>query len=171
MKKAIVVILVIVLIVVVGVLLFNTNVEVEYVPEAEIEDVDLRKTMVALYFQNAQTKELQKETRLIDSKELLLDPYAELLNMLIDGPQSDFLAKTIPEGTKMLGVELVGGVLQVNFSKEFVDKASQDENEKKNCMDSITKTLMELNEVTNVKFLVEGQEIEQEESLEVEPEN
>ncbi len=38
-------------------------------------------------------------------------------------------------------------------------------------MDSITKTLMELNEVTNVKFLVEGQEIEQEESLEVEPEN
>ena len=78
MKKAIVVILVIVLIVVVGVLLFNTNVEVEYVPEAEIEDVDLRKTMVALYFQNAQTKELQKEPRLIDSKELLLDPYAEL---------------------------------------------------------------------------------------------
>lgn len=159
MKKAIIIILVVVVIMIVGVLLFHTNVEVEYVPEVEIEDVDLRKTMITLYFQNAQTKELQKETRLIDSKELLLEPYAELINMLINGPQSDFLAKTIPEGTRLLGAELVGGVLQVNFSKEFVDKAAQDEAENRNCMDSITKTMLELNEVADVKFLVEGQEI------------
>ena len=75
MKKWIVVVLVILTVLICGILIFNTNVEVEYVPETEIEEVDLRKTMVTLYFQNAENKELQKESRLIDSKDLLLDPY------------------------------------------------------------------------------------------------
>lgn len=160
MKKGVIVALVVLIALMMGIFLFNANVEVEYVPEAEIEEVDMRKTMVALYFQNAETRELQKETRLIDSKELLLEPYEELLKMLINGPESDFLAKTIPEGTRILGVELVGDVLQVNVSKEFVENRPQDENEQRNCVNSIVNTLTELNEVSAVKFLIEGQEAE-----------
>ncbi len=158
MKKWIVIILVILAVLICGILLFNTNVEVEYVPETEIEEVDLRKTMITLYFQNAENKELQKESRLIDSKELLLDPYAELLNMLVEGPQSDFLKKTIPEGTKLLGVELMGNCLQINFSNEFIDNASSDENERKNCVYSIVNTVTELNEVNSIKILINGKE-------------
>ncbi len=158
MKKWIVIILVILAVLICGILLFNTNVEVEYVPETEIEEVDLRKTMITLYFQNAENKELQKESRLIDSKELLLDPYAELLNMLVEGPQSDFLKKTIPEGTKLLGVELIGNCLQINFSNEFIDNASSDENERKNCVYSIVNTVTELNEVNSIKILINGKE-------------
>lgn len=159
MKKVIVIILVILTLLICGVLLFNTNVEVEYVPENEIEDVDLRKTMVTLYFQSADNKELQKESRLIDSKDLLLDPYSELINMLINGPESDFLAKTVPEGTKLLSVELVGNVLNVNLSQEFIENASQDENEKKNYVYSIVNTVTELNEVSCVKFLINGEQV------------
>lgn len=158
MKKWIVIVLVILAVLICGILLFNTNVEVEYVPETEIEEVDLRKTMITLYFQNAENTELQKESRLIDSKDLLLDPYAELLNMLIEGPQSDFLKKTIPEGTKLLNVELVGNCLQVNLSKEFIENAPNDENERKNCVYSIVNTVTELNEVTSVKILINGEE-------------
>lgn len=158
MKKWIVIILVILAVLICGILVFNMNVEVEYVPETEIEEVDLRKTMVTLYFQNKENKELQKESRLIDSKDLLLDPYAELLNMLITGPESEFLQKTVPEGTKLLGVELVGECLNINLSKEFIDNASQDECDRKNYIYSIVNTVTELNEVNSVKILIEGQE-------------
>ena len=158
MKKWIVIVLVILAVLICGILLFNTNVEVEYVPETEIGEVDLRKTMITLYFQNSENKELQKESRLIDSKDLLLDPYAELLNMLIEGPQSDFLQKTIPEGTKLLQVELVGNCLQINFSKEFIENSAKEEIDRKNCVYSIVNTLTELNEVSSVKILIEGEE-------------
>lgn len=158
MKKWVSIIVVIVVILVSGVLLFNSNIEVEYVPETEIGEVDLRKTMVTLYFQSAGNKELQRETRLIDSKDLLLEPYRELLNMLINGPESETLQKTIPEGTKLLGVELIGNCLQVNLSKEFISNASQDQREKNNYIYSIVNTLTELNEVSSVKILIEGKE-------------
>lgn len=158
MKKWIVIILVVLVVIICAILLFNTNVEVEYVPEAELEEVDLRKTMVTLFFENSENKELQKETRLIDSKELLLDPYSELLNMLIEGPESDSLQKVIPEGTKVLNVELIGNCLNINFSAEFVENASQDENDKKNCVYSIVNTMTELNEVNSVKILINGEE-------------
>lgn len=158
MKKWLVIILVILVVLICGILLFNTNVEVEYVPETEIGEVDLRKTMITLYFQNAENKDLQKESRLIDSKDLLLDPYAELLNMLIAGPESDFLQKTIPDGTKLLRVELVGNCLQINFSNEFIENASKDEKDRRNCIDSIVNTVTELNEVNSVKILINGEE-------------
>lgn len=158
MKKWIVMVLVILTVLICGILLFNANVEVEYVPETEIEEVDLRKTMISLYFQNAENKELQKESRLIDSKDLLLDPYAELVNMLIEGPESDFLQKTLPEGTKLLGAELMGECLQINLSKEFIDNAPQDEKDKTNCVYSIVNTVTELNEVNSVKILINGEE-------------
>lgn len=159
MKKWITIVLVILTVLIVSVLIFNSNIEVEYVPETEIAEVDLRKTMITLYFQNKENKELQKETRLIDSKELLIEPYTELINMLIQGPESEFLQKTVPEGTKLLGVERVGECLKINFSKEFVDNASTDENDRKNYIYSMVNTLTELNEINSIKILIEGQEV------------
>ena len=158
MKKVLIIILVILFVLICGILVFNANVEVEYVPETEIADVDLRKTMINLYFQNSENKELQKESRLIDSKDLLIDPYTELLKMLINGPESDFLQKTIPEGTTLLGAEMVGDCLNINFSNDFIDKAPTDENERKNIVYSIVNTMTELNEVNSIKILINGEE-------------
>ena len=158
MKKVLIIILVILFVLICGILVFNANVEVEYVPETEIADVDLRKTMISLYFQNSENKELQKESRLIDSKDLLIDPYTELLKMLINGPESDFLQKTIPEGTTLLGAEMVGDCLNINFSNDFIDKAPTDENERKNIVYSIVNTMTELNEVNSIKILINGEE-------------
>ena len=158
MKKWITIILVILGILICSVLIFNANVEVEYVPESEIEDVDLRKTMVTLYFENSENKELQKESRLVDSKILLNSPYEELINMLIEGPASSFLQKTVPEGTNLISTELEGDCLHINFSKNFVDNASSDEKERENAIYSVVNTVCELNEVNSVKILIEGEE-------------
>lgn len=158
MKKWIVVILVILGILICSVLIFNANVEVEYVPESEIEDVDLRKTMVTLYFENSENKELQKESRLIDSKILVNSPYEVLIKMLIEGPASSFLQKTLPEGTKIFGTELKGDCLYVDLSKEFVDNCSGDEKERENSIYAIVNTVCELNEVNSVKILIESEE-------------
>lgn len=158
MKKWLVVIVVILGVMICSVLIFNANVEVEYVPEREMEDIDLRKTMVTLYFQNSENKELQKESRLIDSKVLLNSPYDELIKMLIEGPVSSFLHKTLPEGTKLLGTELKGDCLYINFSKEFVDNCLGNEKGRENAIYSIVNTVCELNEVNCVKFLIEGEE-------------
>ena len=88
MQKWIILVVVCIIIIIGAVVALNCNVENEYVPEAEIEDKELRKTMVSLYFQDKISKELVKETRLIDSKNLLREPYQELLNMLIRGPEN-----------------------------------------------------------------------------------
>ena len=158
MKKWIVVILVILTILICSVLIFNTNVEVEYVPESEIENVDLRKTMVTLYFENSENKELQKESRLVDSKILLNSPYEELINMLIEGPASSFLQKTVPDGTVLFSTEMKGECLYINLSKAFVDNCSAEKKDRENAIYSIVNTVCELNEVNSVKILIEGEE-------------
>ena len=60
------------------------DVETEYTPEGEIEEEEFRKTLVTLYFKNKETGEISSETKLIDSKELLLEPYSTLIQLLKD---------------------------------------------------------------------------------------
>ena len=56
--------------------------EMELVPEEEISETDLRNTIITLYFENDENGEMQTEARLIDSKDLLNDPYSYLVNLL-----------------------------------------------------------------------------------------
>ena len=83
MQKWIILVTVSLILILGVVVVINCNIETEYVPETEIADKELRKTMVNLYFQDKTSKELVKESRLIDSKNLLREPYKELLNMLM----------------------------------------------------------------------------------------
>lgn len=151
---------VVLLMIIVGVVFLckNVSVETEYTPETEIEDTDYRNTAVSLYFENKDTKELQIETKLIDSKELLKNPYNTLINFLIQGPSSDSLNATIPNGTKLIGAVLEGDTLVVNLSKEFLENAREDLEGKINSIYSIVNTVTELKEVSSVKFLIEGEE-------------
>ena len=51
-----------------------------------------------------------------------------------------------------------GDCLYINFSKEFVDNCSNEEQERMNIIYSVVNTVCELNEVNSVKFLIEGEE-------------
>ena len=159
MQKWIILVVVCIIVILGGFVIFNSNIETEYTPEEEIREEELRNTLVSLYFEEKNTKELVKETRLIDSKRLLKNPYEELINMLIEGPQNNNYERIIPENTILLDATLVGNCVVINFSKEFVNE-HLDIDKKNNLVNSILKTLSELTEVNTIKIMVEGNEFD-----------
>ena len=156
MQKWIILSIVVAIIVGVIVIMSNVNIETEYIPETEISETDLRKTIVTLYFQNKETKEMVKETRLIDSKELLLNPYEKMIEMLLTGPESADNENAIPQGTKLLKTSLENGVLIVTVSQEFLGNQT-DENSINKSIEEISLTLRQFTEVTSVNVIVEGE--------------
>ncbi|MBR3614446.1 MAG: GerMN domain-containing protein [Clostridia bacterium] len=155
-----IILLIIAVIAIIGIfIVLNVNIETEYVPESEVSETEFRNTIVTLYFQDGETKELVKENRLIDSKNLLKDPYKELLNLLMTGPENEGYKKCIPDGTEIIDVAYENETVIINFSKEFVENNGE-EKQKYNSVYSIVNTLTELNEVSKIKFIVDGKEID-----------
>lgn len=130
----------------------------EYIPEEEINDEQLRQTIVSLYFQNKETKELAPEARMVDIKELINNPYELLFNLLVEGPKNEKYERVIPEGTKVLKCYMEDDCLVLDLSKEILNYNKEDENAKKTLIKSIVNTLTELTEVNKIKILVEGEE-------------
>ena len=153
-------ILIIVILALIVILARNTDISQvdEYIPEQEITEEGLRQTAVNLYFQNKETKELDKEARMIDSKILLKEPYKELILLLIEGPKNEKLEGTIPKETKINNVSLENGIVKIDFSKEFVENHIDDVLTKENTVKSIVNTLTELTEVNGIKILIDGDE-------------
>ena len=77
------------------------NVENETViePEQEISEEQMRQTSVILYFEDKESFELVKEERKVDVKNLLDNPYMYIVNLLINGTESQNLQNPMPEGT------------------------------------------------------------------------
>lgn len=130
--------------------------EVEYEPQEEISLEQERKTLVSLYFINKTSKEPQAEARLIDVKDLVKEPYITLINLLIEGPKNDNLEKIIPDGTVVNSASLKNDILVIDFNNSFIN-VSGEENEK-NVIKTIVKTLTELTEVNGIKILIDGEE-------------
>lgn len=151
--------IIIFLIVVLGVfIVLNIDIETEYVPETEVEETELRKTIVTLYFENINSGELSKETRMIDSKELLKNPYKTLLEMLFSGPENANYKNEIPSGTTILDTSFNNGCVTINLSKEFNENVTQEQINEARL--AIYKTLTELTEVNSIKILIDGCELE-----------
>lgn len=164
MNKKVLIIGAVILLIIGGVLLlFHKDrqeevVQSEITPQEEISEEQERKTMISLYFKDKETGELTKENQIIDAKILANNPYHELLQILIEGPKTENLVGTIPEGTKINSAEINGNIVYVDLSKEFINNHEGGlENEVKTIY-SIVDTLTELNEVTFVRILIDGQE-------------
>ena len=128
----------------------------EYIPQEEVTDEQMRKTMVSLYFYNNETGELETEARLIDAVDLLENPYTKLIQMLIDGPKSEKLKSLIPEDVKIIKTEINNGCVTADMSIEFLNH-TVDKDLKNKMIYSIVNTLTELTEVDSVKFLINGE--------------
>jgi len=135
----------------------NNNIIQEYTPAQEITDEQLRKTNIMLYFYDSINQKLVAEIRQIDSKELLENPEKKLIEYLIEGPKESELLKLIPEGTELINLELYNDILFINFSKEFILNENIDKNI---IIESILKTVTQLNEINEIKILIEGKELE-----------
>ena len=133
----------------------------EYTPEEEISEEQSRQTIVSLYFQNKETKELEPEARLVDIKEVLENPYNKIVNLLIEGPKDETKERLIPENTKLLSSQIQGDCLTLDFSSDFLNYDKTDEKTKENLINSIVNTLTQLNEVNSIKILIDGAENEE----------
>ena len=141
------------------------SIEDEYTPEEEIteEQSSTRDTVVTVYFPNKDTKKISPEARTVDVRNIVNNPYQELMNLLMEGPKSEKLEKIIPENTLLLGSNLENDVLTLNLSNEILNYkvTSNDEveisNAKENLISSIVNTMTELSEVGKVKIIIEGQ--------------
>lgn len=129
---------------------------IEYTPQEEISEEQMRQTMVSLYFKSGE--EIVPEARLIDVKELLENPYKEILEMLIEGPKNSSLEKTIPEGTKINKIQKQADILIIDFSEEFIKNHKNGEIQEKITVNSIVNTITELTEINGVKITINGEE-------------
>lgn len=130
----------------------------EYTPQEEISDEQFRNTVVKLYFKEASSNNLRVESKSVDAKELISNPYLTLINLLIQGPSDESLQSAIPQGTQVLNIYLSGDVIVLDLSHEFVDNHMGSAEAESATIYSIVNTLTELTEVNSVKFLIDGQE-------------
>ncbi len=158
MKKKITI--TIILIIIISILIIGTistevdkNVEniAEIQPEEEISDEEMRQTNVDLYFEDSTSRILVTEERKMDSKELIDNPYKKVLDMLIQGPESEKLTNPIPEGTKLNNAKYEKGILYVDLSSEFLNSNGT------NSIYSIVNTMTEFTEINGIKFTIDGE--------------
>lgn len=157
MQKWIILIIVIIICIIAVFIGMNTSIETEYIPESEIEEVELRKTIITLYFKDKVSGNIAEETRLIDSKTLLEEAHTELIKLLMIGPENENFEKILPEGISIIECNYQNNCVIINFSKELKN-ANLKEIDKENIKTSIYNTLTQLKEVDDIKILVEGEE-------------
>lgn len=133
----------------------------EYTPQEEISEEQLRQTIVTLYFISKDTKEITPEARLVDIKDIITNPYENLINLLIEGPKNEKNQKVIPDNTKLNKTYMEGDCITLDFSQEFLNYDKNDEKAKENMINSIVNTLTELTEVNKVKILIDGNQSEE----------
>lgn len=160
MQKWIILFVIFIILVLTTIIVLNVDIETEYTPETEIAETELRKTIITLYFLDKNTGELAKESRLVDSKVLIIKPYEEVLNMLISGPENGNYERIIPENTRVLETNLEGDCLIINFGSEILESIA-DSTSQSRITESIYQSLKEFTEINSIKILVEGQEIQE----------
>ena len=116
---------------------FNSDEEVvneskEIVPQEEISDEQLRNTLISLYFINKDSGEIEVESKLIDAKKLLNNPYEELINLWLLGPTNEKLVTNCSNETKINNIELNGDCAVIDFNKKFIEGYAGKENEEIN---------------------------------------
>lgn len=159
-------IVIIILIIILGVILwsyFNRDEEVivennEIVPGEEISDEQLRNTAVSLYFINRESGELEQESRLIDVKKLMTDPYVEIINMWLEGANNTNLINGCEKNVKLNNAKLEGSCVVIDLSKEFIKESGENKVPESEKIYGLVNTLTELTEVDCVKFLIDGKE-------------
>lgn len=164
-RKKIIAIITLILIIMLGIFIYN-NISIEkeadeyqdYTPQEEISEEQMRQTKVILYFANSETGELECETKIVDANLLINEPYREIMNWLINGPQSSNLKKLIPDGTAMHDIKVEKSCAIINLSSEFLNYETEEN--KLKIINSIVNSLTNLKEIDSVKFLINGEENE-----------
>lgn len=116
--------------------------------------------IVNLYFSDNFSEALVAERRLI-AVEANKPQERTILEQLIGGPQTTHYLSTIPKETKINDViTTIDGICYVNLNHEFVSKHSGGETAELLTIYSIVNSLCQLNHVSKVQFLIDGERLE-----------
>jgi germination protein M len=118
---------------------------------------DLNKQVITLYFPDEQAMYVVPEQREVSKDK----PIAEIIvEELMKGPKTPELEPTtIPDGARLLSVEIKDKTAYVNFSSELVEKHVGGSTGEMMTILPIVNSLTELPEVEKVQFLVEGKKV------------
>ena len=161
-RKKIIAIITLIILILIAIFIYN-NISIEntteeyqdYTPQEEISEEQMRQTKVVLFFANIENGELEAETKIVDANLLINEPYKEIMNWLIKGPQSSNLKKLIPDGTAMHDIKVEKSCAIINLSNEFLNYETEEN--KLKIINSIVNSLTNLKEINSVKFLINGE--------------
>lgn len=120
-----------------------------------LSTADLKNaSKLLLYFQNESGTAIVPVTKYVGGK---ADAFAAM-SELVKGPGEGGLRSLFPGGTALLGVNVDdNGVASINFSKEFSEVSKTPEKEK-TLIRCIILTLMQFDNIDEVRILVDGKE-------------
>lgn len=100
-------------------------------------------------------EKLITEQRTIEYGDISLEE--TIVKELMKGPESDELSNVIPSTIKLLGIEVADGTAFVNFAEEGLYGGSMQEDF---TLSQIIGSLLELDSVERVQFLIDGEKAE-----------
>lgn len=115
--------------------------------------VNTKLVKVVLFFaaqDNDSLKEEERDIQVVDGAIL-----KACLNSLIQGPITQSLRKTIPEGTVIKGISIKDKVATVDFSKEFEQAGGAGIVARLSVVDTLTR----INGIEKVRFHINGEEM------------
>ncbi len=121
------------------------------------QDQKQKKVSVVLYFSDQNGDYLIAEKREVP---LVPGLARATVQELIKGPEGKGLSGTIPEGTKLLDINIENGLCTVDLSKEFRDNHWGGSSGEILTVYSLVNTLTQFPTVEKVEILVEGQKID-----------
>ncbi|NLV92295.1 MAG: GerMN domain-containing protein [Firmicutes bacterium] len=113
---------------------------------------------LTLYFTNSDATGLAPEKRTVIRKDQSLPEL--VVNELIKGPTEPGLGRTIPEGTKLLSVEVRDGIAYTDFSAEMQTNHWGGSTGETMTLFSLANSLSELEGVRGFFLLIEGKPVE-----------
>ena len=156
-SKGVLLIAFLVFAVIVGLLVFRKYRTANQVaqPPAQSEQVpDTR--VVTLFFANQEGSGLVREGREIAVEDTTDDMIASVVDELVVGPLGE-LAPTLPHNARVLGAQLKGDVVQVDFSQELVENLPAGSSAEMAAVYSVVDTVAaNFPQVKSVQFLVGG---------------
>lgn len=121
------------------------------------ENKDNHTVSISLYFSDQNGDYLHEEKR-----EIAMVPglARATVQELIAGPRTEGLLRTIPEGTKLLDIDVENGLCRVDLSKEFKENHWGGSSGEILTVYSLVDTLTQFPTIDKVEILVQGQKVE-----------
>ncbi|PKM57672.1 MAG: hypothetical protein CVU98_04935 [Firmicutes bacterium HGW-Firmicutes-3] len=117
--------------------------------------MNMTQNEVTLYFPDRDALKVWREVRTLTVYDNGIAKAAVL--GLIAGTNSTTLSPSMPEGTRLLSINLDNGLCTVDFSRAFIENHSGGSAGELMTLSSIVNTLTEFPEINRVQILVEGQ--------------